>query len=144
MTAAELATLTVQLKSDEGYRSKPYQDAKGKTTIGWGYNLSDDGLPLDIAQMLLDRRIEYTLRNLSVRWPAFLSLDGVRQQAIANLAYNLGVGGLMTFTRFRNLCEEGDWIGAGADLETTPWFGEVGARGYRIQKMIVTGDLPSQ
>ncbi len=38
-----------RLKLDEGFRSQPYLDTKGKVTIGYGDNLSAKGITMDDA-----------------------------------------------------------------------------------------------
>jgi len=55
-------SLEKSIKIGEGFDKNLYRDTsdrlgfegkKGKLTIGWGYNIDDKGLPLDICQMLL-------------------------------------------------------------------------------------------
>src|SRR5258708_34756043 len=85
-------SLAETLKKDEGFSAKPYQDTRGKTTIGWGRNLTDKGISEAEAMMLLDNDIaEHTaLLDKYLQW--WTTLAETRQLALANVAFNLGVG----------------------------------------------------
>lgn len=134
-----LIALTAQLKVDEGLRLKAYADENGKLTIGYGHNLTDLGISLDEAQMLLQNDIEVILLALPLRWPPFATLDMIRQQVIANMGFNIGLGGLMLFTHMLAACARGDYAQASAEMLDSTWARQVGPRAYRLAKMMQTG-----
>src|SRR5580765_6037026 len=88
-----------QLIRDEGLRLKPYTDTVGKTTIGVGRNLTDVGISKDEALLLLNNDLDAAIADLS-RFPWFVALDAVRQRAVVDLRFNLGMGGFLLFQRF--------------------------------------------
>jgi hypothetical protein len=67
----------------------------------------------------------------------------VRQRALINLVFNMGDHGLDEFVQFRAALQAQNYAEAGAQLEASRWWSEVGARGPRVQWMIVHGTVPS-
>lgn len=135
------AALMLQLKVDEGLRLRPYDDVAGKVSIGFGRNLTDVGISLDEANILLANDVNHVLTQLPQRWPTFTTLDPIRQQVIANMAYNLGLAGLMQFTKMLAACAAGDFATAAADMLESLWARQVGARAHRLATMMETGKL---
>jgi lysozyme len=132
-----------QLKRDEGVRQVAYQDSLGLWTIGVGRLIDGRkvgaGLRMkEIEQMLLndiaDR--EQALR-LSLPW--FDSLDEVRQAVLVNMAFQLGVVGLMQFKDTLNRVREGDYAGAAVAMLQSKWASQTPERAKRVSKQMETG-----
>ena len=132
-----------QLKRDEGVRQVAYQDSLGLWTIGVGRLIDGRrvgaGLRIkEIEQMLLndiaDR--EQALR-LSLPW--FDSLDEVRQAVLVNMAFQLGVVGLLQFKDTLNRVREGDYAGAAAAMLQSKWASQTPERAKRVAKQMETG-----
>lgn len=132
-----------QLKRDEGMRQVAYQDSLGLWTIGVGRLIDGRkvgaGLRIkEIEQMLLndiaDR--EQALR-LSLPW--FDSLDEVRQAVLVNMAFQLGVVGLMQFRDTLNRVREGDYAGAAVAMLQSKWASQTPERAKRVAKQMETG-----
>ena len=77
--------------------------------------------------------------GLDAALPWWRELDPVRQDALCNLAFNLGVRGLCAFETFLGFLEARDFERAARDLAGTAWAGEVGARAARLVRQIQTG-----
>ncbi len=94
-----------ELRRDEGVRYWPYTDTMGIPSTGVGHNLraiplpSSWAYPLTDAQVnqLLNQDLQNTFAALDQNIPWWRALDEVRQRVVANMAFNMGVGGLMTF-----------------------------------------------
>lgn len=130
--------LRAQLKRDEGLRLRPYQDSVGVWTAGYGHNLTARGISQAVADLLLEEDMDAVVRDLA-SLPWFAMLSNVRQRAVANLAFNVGLAGLRTFVRFIAALGAKDYAEAARELEHSRWFGQVGTRGPRLVKMIETG-----
>lgn len=129
-----------QLTAHEGLRLKPYRDPVGKLTIGVGRNLSDVGISPEEAALLLDHDIQTAIVGLSLRLPWFHALDPVRQMALVDLAFNLGVDGLLTFKRMLSAMQAQRWDEARAELLASKWASQVqAARVQTIARQILTG-----
>jgi len=122
----------------EGFSGRPYEDATGHLTIGYGRNL--DARPLDEAEgrWLLERDLSRLEAELE-RMPLYLSLDPVRRAALLEMAYNLGVRGLAGFRRMLAALARRDWETAAAEALDSRWAKQVGARAERIAHRLRTG-----
>src|SRR5579863_8968787 len=121
----------------------PYPDAKGKTTIGVGRNLTDKGLSDVEVQFLLANDITETTDALAAAFPWFPSLDGPRQGVLINMAFNMGIEGLSGFQKFLAAVMHYDWETAADEMLKSEWANEVGKeegqRADRLQKQMRTG-----
>ena len=143
MTPEGRLAIQNMLYRDEGYRQFAYRDTTGHLTIGIGRNISEggEGLSLDEAHYLLTNDINRVEAELKVKLPFFKKLNEPRQLALINMAFNMGVGGLLEFNRMLACLETGDYAGAAADMKLSVWADQVGARETRLQQIILTGEL---
>ncbi len=144
VTFLDLPALVAQLKRHEGVRLNTYTDTTGHVTIGVGRNLSDRGISMQEAEALLMNDIAATIGELSVRLRWFDRLDPVRQRALIDLAFNIGVAGLLKFPRMLAALQEGIVTGsfalARAELLASRWAHQVQPeRRDRLASMIGTG-----
>lgn len=125
----------------EGLRLKPYTDTVGKLTIGIGRNLTDVGISALEAYDLLDHDIDRAIVALVGKFPWFADEDPVRQAALIELAFNMGITSLAGFTNTLAAWKRHDYLGAGQGLRKSKWFRQVQAsRSERIIKMVEQGE----
>ena len=137
-----LDQLIKDLERDEGVRLKPYLDTVGKTTIGVGRNLTDVGISEDEADYLLHSDIARTIAGLDRNLNWWDSLDDVRQRVIVNMAFNMGVAGLLTFTNTLAAVHAGRYGDAADEMLASAWAKQVGPRALRLAEMMRTGTVP--
>lgn len=131
--------LVDQLKRDEGVRLKPYRDTVGKFTIGTGRNLDDVGISEAEADSLLANDIDRIRKQLApYQW--YSLLDPVRQGAIENMAFNIGVGDLLHFPHLIAALASQDWPAAAREMADSLWAKQVGDRALRLEHQILTGE----
>jgi lysozyme len=128
-----------ELVRDEGLRLKPYRDTVGKTTIGVGRNLDDRGLSTDEVHYLLDNDIREVEEELSARLSFWRNLSEVRQRVLMNMAFNLGIDGLLTFRNTLKAVEEGRYSDAAKGMMQSKWAKQTGARAVRLAQMMLVG-----
>jgi lysozyme len=128
-----------QLKRDEGLRLEVYKDIVGKRTVGYGHNLDANPLPeltfpiteeqaTEILQEDAHRIITYLMGKL----PWHDSLSDARFGVLANMAFNMGVPGLLAFHHDLADTQAGNYAKAAADMRQSKWYTEVGARAVRL------------
>lgn len=143
MTADARARLRTQLLRDEGLRLKPYVDTVGKVTVGVGRNLTDRGITQTEALYLLENDISRCIRELVEAFPWFVGLDPVRQAALVNLNFNMGLGntkrGLRSFVNTLNDIQHGRYAEAAKRIRASKYARQVGLRAQRIASQIETG-----
>lgn len=131
--------LATQLIRDEGTRNFPYTDTVGKLTIGVGRNLTDMGITNAEVYVLLNNDIQRVMNALGA-YPWFQGLDPVRQAALGNIAFNIGVAGLLHFPSMLHCVAVADWQGAHDQALASVWATQVGARAQRIAQQLLTGE----
>lgn len=150
MDPTNLALLIAELRRDEGVRYSPYMDTTGHLTVGVGRNLTVSPLPagwtypLTDAQVnqLLTQDLQATFAQLDAKIPWWRSLDDVRQRVVANLAFNLGVAGLLTFKTALGAMQRGSYAIAAAAMMNSTWYRQVGARAQRLCYAMEHGTMP--
>lgn len=135
--------LLADLKRDEAFRSKPYDDKTGrelkpgdtlvgKLTVGWGRNLSDNGITDAEAEILLAHDIGNSLADLDRALPWWRGLSPAWQRGLGNMVFNLGLPRLLTFKRMLAALQAGDGALAADEAKDSKWAGQVGDRADRI------------
>ena len=130
--------LIENLKRHEGLRLKPYLCSEGKITIGFGRNLEDMGISEKEAEMLLMSDIQRCYEELDVfSW--FHDLDQVRQEAMVNMLFNLGLPTFLEFKRTLKFMAEGAYSQAAVEMLDSKWANQVGDRAKELAYMVETG-----
>lgn len=134
--------LARQLRRDEDEIPHAYTDSEGYLTIGVG-RLIDKRK----GGRLRDDEIDYLLRNdvaevvaeLDRRLPWTAGLDDARRGALLNMAFNLGVSGLLGFRITLALVERGDYALASVEMLDSKWAQQVKGRADRLSEQMKTG-----
>ena len=127
------------LERDEGVRLKPYLDTVGKTTIGIGRNLTDNGITAAEAKMLLQNDLFRVANELDRVAPWWREMSQVRQNALVNMAFNLGLPRLLKFKKMMVALENGNFETAWAEAMGSKWAAQVGERANRIADSFIKG-----
>lgn len=133
------ARLQTQLMRHEGLRLKPYLDTVGKMTIGYGRNLDANGITRDEASYMLNSDIDRTVKALLAHLPWVLELDTVRQSVLVNMAFNMGVDGLLTFRNTLKAVQQDRYDDAAAGMLESRWAEQVGHRAVELAEQMRSG-----
>jgi lysozyme len=149
-----------QLKRHEGFRAKPYKDTVGKLTIGYGRNIDDvplseqelsligaasqtevvkNGVSQPAAELLLVLEVQRLDKELARKLPWFTELDEARQAVLINMAFNLGVAGLLGFANTLRYIQNGDYRQAAKNMLLSKWASQVKGRADELALQMETG-----
>lgn len=142
-----------QLKRDEGCKLHVYDDATGKPitkgsvvvgypTIGIGrmVDLSKGGgLSQEEAEYLLQNDVQRVTRELIRSLPWFVELDDARKGVLLNMAFQIGIGGLLKFSNTLSLIKQGKYLAASNEMLDSTWAKQTPARAQRLSKQMATG-----
>lgn len=131
--------LAEQLKKHEGLRLKPYTDTVGKLTLGIGRNLEDKGITEQEALFMLNNDVDYFYGQLNKKLTWFKNLDDARQNVLVNMAFNLGVAGLLTFKNMLDAVRMGLFLVAAEEMLDSKWAKQVGYRAEELAEQMRTG-----
>lgn len=138
------SALIRQIRLHEGERLKPYRCTAGKLTIGVGRNLDDRGITSEESAMLLDNDIRLLEIELFRALPWASALDDVRQRVLLDMAFNLGLPGLLQFKRTLEAIRTGQYQQAATMMLDSLWARQVGQRAERLARMMATGATPRE
>jgi len=136
----DMSNLIDTLRRHEGVKNTLYKCTSDKWTIGVGRNLEDVGLSEEEIDFLLLNDIIRTKDLMDNYMPWHKDLDEVRQEALINFVFNVGIGTAMKFKNGMSSLEEGDYPSAAAHMLDSAWAKQVGDRAIEITQMIETGE----
>lgn len=115
-----------QLIRHEGRRNEAYQCPAGRWTIGVGHNIEARGLTIgdELIDLLFHEDVADALKDATVFCKQFNELSPHRQAVLVNMAFQLGLGGLMKFVRFRAALASGDYPLATVEMLNSKWARE--------------------
>lgn len=129
-----------QLTRHEGLRLKPYRCTSGKLTIGIGRNLDDSGISEREAELMLENDILKLFAVLPEKIDFFNELDKVRADILVNMAFNMGVNGLLKFKKMLTAIDDGYFTRAAAEMLDSKWAFQVGDRALELAEQMKTGE----
>lgn len=132
-------TLLEMLKRHEGLRLKPYECSAGKTTIGYGRNLTDIGITKDEAMILLVHDMERAMTDIKRIFPDFSTFSKNRKNALTDMMFNLGMSRFLKFRKMIDAILNGNWPMASNEAQDSRWFVQVGNRGTEIVRLLING-----
>jgi len=124
-----------QIKIDEGFEGNAYTDTVGKTTIGYGRNLDDNPITKAEATFLLENDLKKVVKQLSI-YGFYTQLHASKRAIIINMAFNMGIGGLLKFKKMINALESRDYIEASNQMLDSKWARQVKGRADRLAKQM--------
>lgn len=148
-----LSHLDAELALEEGEVRYLYDDVSGRRflkgmtlvgnlTIATGVNLME-GMDDEELRWISAHRMQKVLDRLQpYQW--FVILDVVRQAAVADIAFNIGLAGLLHWVNFLHYLGGKDYPKAVQEIASNKlWISQVKTtRAGRIEGMIATGEWP--
>ncbi|HEY5590700.1 MAG TPA: hypothetical protein VIK55_06740 [Paludibacter sp.] len=156
-------TLNKQLRIDEGNVLRVYKDSEGLDTIGIGRCLETKGLTKeecdylnlgvyakneviealkirginqDEADYLLSNDMGYFSTELYNHVAWFKTLPETVKLVLINMAFNLGINGLLGFHTTLGLIQFGNYKEASKQMLNSKWAVQVGDRAKRLSKIL--------
>lgn len=130
-----------QLRRDEGESPTCYQDHLGYWTIGVGRLIDarkGGGLRPDEIAYLLNNDIISRREALKAALPFFAELSSARQGVLINMAFNMGVAGLLKFKQMLAAVEAQHWGIAAKEMLDSNWARQVPKRAVRLASQMET------
>jgi lysozyme len=121
---------------DEGVRAKPYKDTEGFLTIGVGHNLDAAGLCSEAILAQLRYDIRQHEAELDRKLPWWRKHPEPVQRVLLNMAFNLGVPGLLKFKETLGLIESKNYTAAADRLLTLKYAKQVKGRAVRLADLL--------
>jgi lysozyme len=143
----ELLTKGVeQIQRHEGLVLNAYQDHLGYWTIGYGRLIDKrkgGGISQAEAEYLLQNDISGVIQALERQITFWNRLSEPRKAVLMNMAFQMGVAGLMKFKRTLSLIELGEFAEAADNMLTSLWAKQTPKRAQEMANQMRTGKWQS-
>jgi lysozyme len=134
--------LREMLKQHEGVVPYVYKDSLGYDTIGVGFLVDKKKggtCPPPVIDFWLDYLISQCKSDLLSRLPWVSSISPIRQDCLLDMAYNLGVVGLMGFAQTLAHIKAGEYEAAAQGMLQSRWASQVGLRATHLAHIMASG-----
>ena len=131
-----MESLKEQLIRHEGLRLTVYDCPAGYKTIGVGRNIEQKGITEDEALYLLGNDIGYFTEQLEDNLIGFQELPEDKKAVLVNMAFNLGVNGLLKFKKMLAAVLEERWEDASSEMLNSRWADQVGNRAIELAEVM--------
>ena len=136
-----LSICTPLIAEAEGLRLHPYKDTTGHTTIGYGHNIDAKGISKKVADLILQEDLNEAIASCKEKIDFFNSLSIPKKYVLVNMAFNMGIGGLLSFTRMLASIKSGDDKSAAFELSNSLESKQVPNRVFPLIKILETDSL---
>lgn len=134
--------LTRQLRRDEGEVLHAYQDHLGYWTIGVGILIDKrkgGGITPEESAYLLNNRMNEKQAEIVKRLPWTATLDEARFGVLVNMAFQMGVDGLLGFKNTLAMVRDGKYEEAADGMLNSKWATQTPERAKRLSEQMRTG-----
>lgn len=131
--------LVSDLKSDEGWQPKLYKDSLGLWSLGYGFLVDPDKeaeLPEAVGEFWLRFVLDRRLLEMNHRLPWLKNQPDDVRRALMNMAYQLGVGGVLQFARMLAALRSGNRQLAATEALDSEWHRQTPGRAQRVAALI--------
>lgn len=141
LSSDEVERIIIQLKVDEGYITKIYQDSLGKSTFGIGHLIKETDPEnklkegTEVSKERIDSVFMQDLNDAAsltkVIFPKCNTWPSEVKEIIVNMAFNLG-GKLRQFEKLAQALEKRDWNKVADEMVNSEWYDQVKDRSERL------------
>lgn len=137
------------IKSNEGFRDHIYKDTLGFDTIGYGFkvgSLSKDELELnggiiepmskEAADKILKKKLAKLTSKIYDAIPWLNNSPKEVQEVVIEMAYQMGVGGVLKFKNTLNFIKENEYKNASSNMMKSLWAKQTPNRAKKLASII--------
>lgn len=126
-----MKNLIENIKESEGFRGEVYKDTLGFDTIGFGTKLP---LSEDEAILILEHRLKAKIKELEQKEPFVNKLPLNKQEILAEMAYQMGVGGVLKFKKMWEALKRFDYKEASKQMLDSSWAKQTPNRAKKLSE----------
>lgn len=133
------------IADNEGEVLHAYRDSRGYLTIGIGICIDKNagcGITQDESRYLFHNRLAPLAGQLADQIDGWHTLDDARQMALTDMAYQLGISGLLKFHHMLDALVYGHWQAAHDQCLASAYAEQTPGRAKRNAEIFKTGDNP--
>jgi lysozyme len=139
-------TIIDQIKRDEELRLTAYKDSLGYDTIGYGHCFKAHAEPIQPtcteaeAENWLREDLHSVYIDIGRKLPWIFGLGEIRRAVFVNMAFNLGIAGLLKFEKTLAAAEFGNFDIASREMLDSLWARQLPERSARLARQLETNE----
>jgi lysozyme len=133
-------SVLISIRQNEGLKLKPYKCTENKLTIGYGRNLEDKGISLVEAEIMLNNDVTDVYTELLQKIDYFDILPIRVQSVLIEMAYQLGVSGLLKFKQTLLHIQNKDFESASVEMLDSKWAKQTPNRAIKMSNLMKGGN----
>jgi len=120
-----------EIKKNEGFSGMPYDDSLGYATIGYGTKL-----PLSEyeSELILKHRYDQKIKELVRKKPVVEELPHNAKDALFEMAYQMGVNGVLKFQKMWEALEKRNFSAAYKEALDSKWAKQTPSRAEKVAR----------
>lgn len=130
----------------EGFCGFPKYDAKGMWVVGFGHDLTEEqakdylqGIGMDQALDFLKADIGKAITSCDAALPWLADLDEQRRNVVYEMAFQLGVNGVLAFNHMLQHLRGGDYADAAREMLESLWHQQTPNRCEELAEIMIGG-----
>ena len=131
--------LLESIKINEGFEPRVYKDTLGIDTIGYGFAIKDLYLDEDIAQQILEKKVNKLLKVVDSRFDWFKFMPDEIKEVVVEMCYQLGVNGFSKFKKTIKLLSERNFTKASTEMLDSLWAKQTPNRALKLSNIVKEG-----
>lgn len=120
----------------EGYEPQVYKCTQNFDTIGYGFAIKDLKLSKEVCDLILKEKIDKIINRLQSNLAYFDHLPDEAKVVLVNMAYQLGVSGLLKFKKTLKAFEMRMWSDASKEMLDSLWARQTPNRANELSDII--------
>ena len=129
-------SLIDEIKKHEGFRSTVYQCSEGYDTIGYGFAIKDLVLDKDIADTILERKLNYLQKKIASKFGWFYNSPDKVKDVVTNMCYQIGLSGFSKFRKTIYYLETEQYEEASEEMLDSLWAKQTPRRAKELSEVI--------
>ena len=129
-------SLIENVKESEGFRDRVYKCTQGYDTIGYGFAVKDLVLDEDIADMILERKLNRLESRIDSKFPFTEDLPKNVKDVVIEMCYQLGVSGFSKFKQTISLLRLGNFKEAADEMLQSRWSRQTPNRAQKLADIV--------
>ena len=120
----DLDNLKEMVAKHEGYEPRVYKCTNGYDTIGYGFAIKDLYMDKEVADLILDKKIQEILKRISSdkEWSEwFWDKPSLIKEVLINMIYQIGFSGVKRFKKTIQYIKDDNFLMASEEMLDSKW-----------------------
>ena len=129
-------SLKEQIKENEGFSSTAYYCTENHLTIGYGFAVKDLILDKDLADIILDRKLDDLKKRIDNTFDWWKTSDEEVKNVVVEMCFQLGIRGFSRFRKSIDHLKNKRYAKASVEMLDSKWAKQTPNRAIKLSNAI--------